>query len=176
MREPYSGIVLRAALWLAFLAPFFYPSYGFANWLASQRDDVGSIVFWWERDIPFIAWTIVPYWSINLFYGLSLLLNDTKSGVDRLAGRYLTAQLVAVACFIAVPADGDFRAAANERPAGLPVRGARRLRQAVQPGAVAAHRAAGDHLGPLAPRICAAPSRRHSTSGTSGVSLSAPRC
>ena len=107
-REPYAGIALRAALWLAFLAPFFYASYGFANWLASQRDDVGSIVFAWEHNIPFIAWTIVPYWSINLFYGLSLLLNDTKRGVDRLAGRYLTAQIVAVACFILFPLTATF--------------------------------------------------------------------
>jgi hypothetical protein len=116
-REPYAGIVLRAALWLAFLAPFFYATYGFANWLASQRDDVGSIVFAWERAIPFIAWTIVPYWSINLFYGLSLLLNDTNSGVDRLAGRYLTAQIVAVACFILFPLTATF---VRPQTSGLP--------------------------------------------------------
>lgn len=101
--EPYGRVVVRAALWLAFLAPFFYLSYGFANWLSSRRDDVGSIVFAWEHSIPFLAWTIVPYWSINLFYGLSLLLNDSRQGVDRLAGRYLTAQIVAVACFILFP-------------------------------------------------------------------------
>ncbi|RUV30063.1 MULTISPECIES: phosphatase PAP2/dual specificity phosphatase family protein [unclassified Mesorhizobium] len=116
-REPYAGIVLRAALWLAFLAPFFYVTYGFANWLASQRDDVGSIVFAWERGIPFIAWTIVPYWSINLFYGLSLLLNDTKRGVDRLAGRYLTAQIIAVACFILFPLTATFM---RPQTSGLP--------------------------------------------------------
>lgn len=116
-REPYFGIVLRAALWLALLAPLFYSTYGFANWLASQRDHVGSIVFGWEHAIPFMAWTIVPYWSINLFYGLSLLLNDTKSGVNRLAGRYLTAQVVAVSCFILFPLAATF-----VRPAttGLP--------------------------------------------------------
>lgn len=115
--EPYSRVVVRAALWLAFLAPFFYLSYGFANWLASRRDDVGSIVFSWEHGIPFVAWTIVPYWSINLFYGLSLLLNDNRQGVDRLAGRYLTAQTVAVACFILFPLTATF-----VRPAttGLP--------------------------------------------------------
>ncbi|RWC54943.1 phosphatase PAP2/dual specificity phosphatase family protein [Mesorhizobium sp.] len=115
--EPYSRVVVRAALWLAFLAPFFYLSYGFANWLASRRDDVGSIVFSWEHGIPFVAWTIVPYWSINLFYGLSLLLNDSRQEVDRLAGRYLTAQTVAVACFILFPLTATF-----VRPAttGLP--------------------------------------------------------
>jgi membrane-associated phospholipid phosphatase len=116
-RARYAGVVLRAALWLAFLAPFFYSTYGFANWLASRRDDVGSIVFAWERGIPFIAWTIVPYWSINLFYGLSLLLNDTKSGVDRLAGRYLTAQIIAVACFILFPLTVTFT---QPQTSGLP--------------------------------------------------------
>ncbi|TGS82330.1 phosphatase PAP2 family protein [Mesorhizobium sp. M3A.F.Ca.ET.174.01.1.1] len=106
--EPYSRIVVRAALWLAFLAPFFYSTYGFANWLASTRDHVGSIVFSWEHAVPFLAWTIVPYWSINLFYGLSLLLNGSRQGVDRLAGRYLAAQIVAVGCFILFPLTATF--------------------------------------------------------------------
>src|SRR5690606_9509063 len=82
--------------------------YGFANWLASQRDGVGSIVFSWERAVPFVAWTIVPYWSINLFYALSLFINRTPEEVNRLAGRYLTAQVVAVACFIAFPLTATF--------------------------------------------------------------------
>ncbi|QND59685.1 phosphatase PAP2/dual specificity phosphatase family protein [Mesorhizobium huakuii] len=115
--EPYSRVVVRAALWLAFLAPFFYLTYGFANWLASRRDDVGSIVFAWEHSIPFVAWTIVPYWSINLFYGLSLLLNDNRQGVDRLAGRYLTAQIVAVTCFILFPLTATF---VRPQTTGLP--------------------------------------------------------
>jgi membrane-associated phospholipid phosphatase len=106
--EPYGPVAKRAALWLLFLAPFFYLTYGGANWLASRREDVGSIVFEWERAIPFIAWTIVPYWSINLFYALSLFVNDAKGGLDRLAGRYLTAQVVAVSCFLAFPLAATF--------------------------------------------------------------------
>lgn len=107
-RPAYSQVAKRAALWLLFLAPFFYLTYGTANWLASLRDDVGSIVYLWEFYIPFIAWTIVPYWSINLFYAGSLFFNDTPQGVNRLAGRYLTAQVVAVACFIAFPLSASF--------------------------------------------------------------------
>ncbi|TPN81881.1 phosphatase PAP2/dual specificity phosphatase family protein [Mesorhizobium sp. CU2] len=115
--QSYGRVVIRAALWLAFLAPFFYSTYGFANWLASTREHVGSIVFSWEHRVPFLAWTIVPYWSINLFYALSLLLNDSTQGVNRLAGRYLTAQVVAVSCFILFPLTATF-----VRPAttGLP--------------------------------------------------------
>lgn len=115
--EPHSKVILRAVLWLGFLAPFFYLTYGFANWLTSRRDDVGSIVLSWEHYVPFLAWTIVPYWSINLFYGLSLLLNDTKRGVDRLAGRYLTAQIVAVICFILFPLTATF---VRPETSGLP--------------------------------------------------------
>lgn len=93
----------QAALWLACLAPFFYLSYGFANHLAAQRADVGSVVFEWERHVPFVAWTIVPYWSINLFYGLSLFLCRTRDELHAHGRRLLTAQLVAVSCFLLFP-------------------------------------------------------------------------
>jgi protein-tyrosine phosphatase len=97
------AVAKRAILWLLFLAPLFYITYGAANWLAAQRANVLNITFTWEHGIPFMAWTIFPYWSINLFYGLSLLLNDTTAEVDRLAKRYLTAQFIAVSCFVAFP-------------------------------------------------------------------------
>ncbi|WP_064695325.1 MULTISPECIES: phosphatase PAP2/dual specificity phosphatase family protein [Rhizobium] len=107
----------RAALWLAFLAPFFYLTYGGANWLASLRTDVPNIAFAWEGAVPFLGWTIIPYWSINLFYALCLFINTTPRDVDMLARRYLTIQLIAVACFIAFPLEATF-----VRPAtsGLP--------------------------------------------------------
>lgn len=93
----------QAALWLACLAPFFYLSYGFANHLAAQRAGVGSVVFDWEQQVPFVAWTIVPYWSINLFYGLSLFLCRTRDELRAHGRRLLTAQLVAVNCFLLFP-------------------------------------------------------------------------
>lgn len=93
----------RALAWLAFLAPFFFSSYGLATWVTSQRDDVGSLVFAWESQMPFWAWTIVPYWSIDLLYGLSLFLCLTRLELDRHALRLLSAQLVAVGCFLLWP-------------------------------------------------------------------------
>jgi protein-tyrosine phosphatase/membrane-associated phospholipid phosphatase len=98
----------QAALWLACLAPFFYLSYGVANHLAAQRGDVPSIVFAWEREIPFLAWTIFPYWSINLFYGLSLFLCRTREELHAHGKRLLTAQIVAVTCFVLFPLGFSF--------------------------------------------------------------------
>jgi protein-tyrosine phosphatase/membrane-associated phospholipid phosphatase len=93
----------RALAWLLFLAPFFFVTYGFANWTAAQHAHVPSLVFAWERGIPFWAWTIVPYWSIDALYGLSLLVCVTRAELDAHAKRLLTAQLAAVACFVAAP-------------------------------------------------------------------------
>jgi len=101
MREP--GLLKPAVLWLLLLAPLFFSTYGFATWVTSQRSDVGTMVFGWETHIPFWAWTIVPYWSIDLLYGFSLLLPNTRHELKQHALRLLTAQLIAVTCFLIWP-------------------------------------------------------------------------
>ncbi|WP_248805610.1 phosphatase PAP2/dual specificity phosphatase family protein [Pseudomonas sp. MWU13-2100] len=98
-----AGVLKRAVLWLVLLAPLFFASYGFATWYTARRSDVGSYVFGWESHLPFWAWTIVPYWSIDLLYGLSLLLPRSKRELDRHALRLLTAQAIAVSCFLLWP-------------------------------------------------------------------------
>lgn len=98
-----SPLWLRSLGWLLLLGPFFFLSYGFANQQAAARGVVTALFFAWERQIPFVPWTIVPYWSIDLLYGLSFLLCRTPREVDRHAWRLLTAQLISTACFLAVP-------------------------------------------------------------------------
>src|SRR3954470_18173665 len=83
-----------ALLWIAGLAPFFFLSYGFTNWVTSLRRSVPSLVFGWERHIPFLAWTIVPYWSTDLFYALSLFLCRTRAELSTHARRLLAVQIV----------------------------------------------------------------------------------
>ena len=101
MREP--GLFKPAVLWLLLLAPLFFSTYGFATWVTSQRSDVGTLVFGWETHMPFWAWTIVPYWSIDLLYGFSLLLPSTRHELKQHALRLLTAQVIAVSCFLIWP-------------------------------------------------------------------------
>lgn len=93
----------RAAAWLALLGPLFFATYGFANWVASQRAEVGELVFAWERSIPFLAWSIVPYWTIDALYGLSLFLCTTRREVDTLGRRLLAAQAICIPFFLAFP-------------------------------------------------------------------------
>jgi len=106
-----------AVLLLAGMGTLFFSSYGLANWLASQRAAVPYFHYAWERHIPFVPWTIVPYWSIDLLYGVSFFLWQTRPGLLTHVKRLLAAQLISVACFIAFP----LRFAFERPPAdGLP--------------------------------------------------------
>ena len=89
--------------WLALLAPIFFLSYGWANQLAASRGVTASIVFGWEGIIPFLPWTIIPYWSIDLMYGLSFLALRSPREVNHHGLRLLSAQLISVAFFVAFP-------------------------------------------------------------------------
>ena len=93
----------HSVAWLVLLAPLFFLSYGWTNQLAASRGVSESIVFGWERAIPFLPWTIVPYWSIDLFYGLSFLACRTPREVNHHGLRLLTAQLISVTCFVVFP-------------------------------------------------------------------------
>lgn len=98
----------RAILWLAFLGPFFFLSYGFANWWTSRLGHVGSFFFDWERHIPFLDWTILPYMSIDAFYAASLFLCATRAELDTHAKRLLGATVISVAGFLIAPLQFGF--------------------------------------------------------------------
>ncbi len=109
----------QATLWMLGSGAFFVLSYGLANWAASQRAYVPSLAFAWEQRIPFLAWTIVPYWSTDLLYAASFFLCRTRDELATHGKRLLTAQGICVAVFLVFPlrfsfgvpsVDGPFRA------------------------------------------------------------------
>lgn len=93
----------RGLVWLLLLGPLFFASYGAANHFTAARPEVPSIVFGWERHLPFWPWTIVPYWSIDFFYAASLLLCRSRLELARHARRLLTAQVLCIAGFVLAP-------------------------------------------------------------------------
>jgi hypothetical protein len=98
----------RAALWLAFLGPFFFLTYGFANWWTARLPQVGSFWFAWEKQIPFLDWTILPYMSIDAFYAASLFVCASKAELDTHARRLLAATLISVTGFLLFPLQFSF--------------------------------------------------------------------
>ena len=93
----------EAAGWLALLGPLFFISYGWANAMAAERSGVGSVVFAWEHAIPFVPWTILPYWSIDLFYAASLFVCSTRAELRTHVSRLVAVQCISVACFLIWP-------------------------------------------------------------------------
>jgi hypothetical protein len=92
-----------AILGLSFVVPFFFLTYRFANWVASRRPEVPSIVFGWEHHIPFVSWTIVPYLSVIFLYPLSLFLCRDRNELGVQLKRLLSAQVISVVCFVLFP-------------------------------------------------------------------------
>ena len=88
---------------LVVVAAIFYASYGATNALASARANVPEIYFVWERALPFWAWSIVPYWSLNLLYALGFFLCRDAGELARYVTQLLVAQMIATLFFIAFP-------------------------------------------------------------------------
>ncbi|MCF2953820.1 phosphatase PAP2/dual specificity phosphatase family protein [Yersinia pestis subsp. pestis] len=93
----------QGVCWLLLLGPLFFLSYGQVNQFTATRYDVGSRVFAWEHAIPFMPWTIVPYWSIDLLYGISLFICTSKQELTRHGCRLLASSLIACAGFLLFP-------------------------------------------------------------------------
>jgi hypothetical protein len=100
-REPRP--LLWALMWMSGLVAFFFATYAFSYWMSSLRHDVPSIVFGWERHIPFLPWTIVPYWSTDLIYVLSAFLFSTRAELATHCKRLLAVQVISVAVFLLFP-------------------------------------------------------------------------
>jgi hypothetical protein len=94
---------MASVYWLAALAVLFFSSYNFSNWVASQRAHVPSIMFAWESSTPFLEWTIVPYWTSDFLYVLSILICTTRRELEIHGKRLVAAQLISVTCFLAMP-------------------------------------------------------------------------
>ena len=88
---------------LVVVAAIFYASYGATNAFASARVNVPEIYFAWERALPFWAWSIVPYWSLNLLYALGFFLCKGAGELARYVTQLLVAQMIATLFFIAFP-------------------------------------------------------------------------
>ena len=95
---------LKASLLkLALVGALFYTSYGLSNHYAASLAYVPEIAFAWEHSIPLWAWTIVPYWSLNLMYAAAFFLGRDAGEQNRYVARLVAAQIIATTCFMLFP-------------------------------------------------------------------------
>ena len=85
--------------------------YAAANHLTSLRGDIGHGVFEWERAIPFVEWTVLPYLSIFLLLPLSFFVCRDAAELHEHVRRLLVALGLAAVCYAAFPLGFHF-----ERP------------------------------------------------------------
>ncbi len=93
--------------------------YGLCNQLSHWRGGWAEGVFEWERSIPFVPWTIVPYLSIVLFFVASFFVDRQRERLDRHAAAVLIAVAVASLCYLLVPLRTAFERPLTEGPLGL---------------------------------------------------------
>lgn len=101
-REPRPGFFIAAGA-SAGLCVLFVVVYSWCNWFTSQRADVGTLYFQWERYIPFVPIMIIPYMSIDLFFVGAPFLVSTSRELSAFAKRITAAILIAGACFLLFP-------------------------------------------------------------------------
>jgi len=85
------------------LSILFLIVYGGCNWITSQRTNVGTLYFEWERRLPFVPFFILPYMSIDLFFVSAPFLCRTERELSIFAKRIATAIIVAGICFLLFP-------------------------------------------------------------------------
>jgi hypothetical protein len=97
----------------------FLSGYWAANRWTRVRSDVGRAVFDWERAIPFVEWTIVPYLSLIAFFAAAFYLCRTRAELTCLAARLLAVLALSLACYALWPLQVTFDKPATTGVPGL---------------------------------------------------------
>lgn len=93
----------QAAVASAGLSLLFVVVYTWCNWFTSQRTDVGTLYFQWERFIPFVPLMIIPYLSIDFFFVAAPFLCTSRRELIAFSKRIVAAILIAGLCFLLYP-------------------------------------------------------------------------
>ena len=94
------------------LGALFFAVYGGCNtltaWRAAHGEAIPTWAFPWERHIPLIPWTAVPYWSEDLFFVLAIFACGSWPRLRTHALRVMTALAGAALFFFAMPLTAEF--------------------------------------------------------------------
>jgi len=93
----------EAILWMLLLGLLFLVGYSTTNrWAADQLATL-SLHSAWDAHIPFLAWTIVPYLSLNLMFPCTFFAFHETRALRRHAARIAVAQMTCFIIFALLP-------------------------------------------------------------------------
>ena len=92
-----------ATFWCVVLGIGFFACYGLCLRVTAARAPVPTVMFAWERYIPFVPAMIVPYMSIDLLFAASFFLCATRAELNAHVKRIVFAIVIACACFLLFP-------------------------------------------------------------------------
>ena len=111
-----SRVDWKSALLVAIgTSALFMVFYGGSAWITSQRGDVDTWYYEWERIIPFVPIMIVPYMSIDAFFFVAPFFCHDRKELQILGRRLSAVVIVATMCFLIYPLQ-----LAVERPQDVP--------------------------------------------------------
>lgn len=90
--------------------------YKFSLWYAAGLGNVSSFVFSFEKDIPFIPWTIVPYLSSGAFFCLVFFQIRSRDALRLFLKRVVLMTLLAGLFFIFMPLQYSYAKPNIENP------------------------------------------------------------
>ncbi|RXJ83416.1 phosphatase PAP2/dual specificity phosphatase family protein [Arcobacter sp. CECT 8985] len=95
-------------VWVIYLGYLFFLLYGCSNQLAEITAPHLSLVFEWEKNIPFIDIFIFPYMSSDIIFVISIMLLQTRFQLRVLTTRITFVILFSVFIFILFPLEYSF--------------------------------------------------------------------
>lgn len=103
-RAPREPGLLWPALWrLALAGATFVLVYSGCNHFTATRGDVPTMMFEWERHIPFVKELVVPYWSLDLFFCAAFFLCRSKLELNLLTKRLIAVTIASGLFFLLFP-------------------------------------------------------------------------
>lgn len=77
--------------------------YSWTNWLAEKTHVIALPPGLFGRSVPFVAWTVLPYFSSGLAFALAFLVTAERRQLRLLSQRTLLVTALAAACFALMP-------------------------------------------------------------------------
>ena len=93
----------EALFWMLLLGLLFIVGYRATNQWAAVQGAVLSLHGPWDKGIPFVAWTLWPYVSLNLIFPCTFFAFQDVSALRRHAARIAAVQLASFATFALLP-------------------------------------------------------------------------